>query len=324
MRAAAFVAGGFPAPAGLADYEAAAAEIEDRLERIPGAVAVYRTGAVSAPGVSDLDHVLVVEDGARVADIWMTLTPRTRALAMHTPFAVERTTFVRHRRFAHLDPLYLVTGDEVAVDPAPADGGDLLAVEALVVTLLRLVKAGTTGFVKPRSLLCELHSLRHDLELARLGPEVGEAWELVLRVGEMRRRATEGDHPQHDEIRALLAGGIAAVGAMLDALAARQEPSAGVVLELARPWQNVRLSPHAPRPPMPARSLPARFRRVSEVRWRLRGRAVRVPAAVTEMIVNADPERKALVRAHRAFVEGRAPGYSMLGFASAFVPEERP
>src|SRR5205085_4610358 len=64
----------FPERASPRDYAEAAAELEGLLVELPGALAVYRFGNVGAPGISDLDRLVVVERPDAVPDVWNRLS----------------------------------------------------------------------------------------------------------------------------------------------------------------------------------------------------------------------------------------------------------
>src|SRR6266540_6924002 len=84
----------FPTAAVEEDYARAAVELEECLAELPGAVAVYKYGSITAPGISDLDRVAVVEGGRAAPDVWPRLSERTRYLVMHTPARSEEHTSV--------------------------------------------------------------------------------------------------------------------------------------------------------------------------------------------------------------------------------------
>jgi hypothetical protein len=179
----------FPSPARQDDYARASAELESRLRELPGVVAVYRTGSVSVPGISDLDRIAVVRPGSRVPSIWPRLSAETRKLAMHSPFLLDTTTFARHSWLADLQPLDLAWGDEVDVEarPEPEHIELLIAAEGLVISLLKLVKQAHVGQVKVRPVLCELNNLRRNLSLARLERSgAPAAWSLADQVTRLR------------------------------------------------------------------------------------------------------------------------------------------
>lgn len=187
-----------PIAATAADYELAADEIESTLLDIPGVISVFRLGSVSAPGISDIDRVAVVDRKARLPDVWPKLSQSTRALAMHSPFAVDRETFERHKYFAYLEPLELAWGEQVSLaPPPPASSARLLAVESFTLNLLRIAKKAATRHIKVRSTLCELHTIRHGHTLAGLSPS-----SLSYEVTELRARWF--DEPVGDRVRELL------------------------------------------------------------------------------------------------------------------------
>lgn len=326
------------------DYARASAEIESRLAELPGTVAVYRTGSISAPGISDIDRIAVTEDRRPARQLWPALSARTRYLAMHTPFLVDRETFVRHRWFAHAEPLALASGSpiEVADRPLPAYSESLIAAEGLVVTMLRLMKQSVTGRVKVRPVLCELNAVRYDLLLGRLSEsDAPDAWRLVSDVAELRRRWFEAGVAAENErlLRSCLRRSLPAIAEALQALA----PAARALctgtdgeLSLAAPWSNVTLAvaDRGRRPPDTGgsagallRAVAARSSRTSEARWRARRRRVAVPSAIASLLGGrARPEyaefhaqRSELVRRYRAFLATSGADYSGIGLASSFV-----
>lgn len=325
---------GLPQHAREHDYERASAEIEARLRVLPGLVAIYRAGSVSALGISDLDHVAVVDGRGVVPSIWESLSAPTKHLAAHSPFLVDVETFRRHRSFAHLAPLRHVAGEPVRVDAPPQhEHGDLLiATEGLVLSLLRALKGISTNRVKVRSTLCELHNVRHGLALARLEEQAApRAWALTREVGELRRTWFDdgGPRPREAAFRDLLGRVLPALGEALAAIAQKVGDGAcgGGSLALGGAWSNVTLTgaagPWAPTAPsVRLRALTARSRRASEARWRLLRPETAVPAAVLCLLRGDDPahgafraRREEIVRAYRRFIAACEPGYSTIGLS---------
>ena len=330
----------YPLPASLEEYGHAADELDSKLRELPGLVALYGAGAVSAPGISDVDRVAVVDGHRPVPSVWERLSGRTRYLAMHTPFLVDARTFRRHRWFAHLEPLELLHGTEVGFEspPDPGYARRLAGAESLVIMVLHLVKQIWTAQVKVRPLLCELHNLRHGLTLSGLGrDQAPDAWAVADEVGAVRDAWFRRPECRsgHDAIEDLVRRSLPAVIEALDALAGSpqletidREPA----LRLQRPWSNVTLLParHTGTPPSRGprliRQEAGRLPRVAELWWRSRRAKVELPASVLALLVGADgtehaqfrAERARLVRAHRRFVESQGVGYSMIGFASPF------
>ena len=324
------------------EHLGAAAEIEERLASLPGVVAVYATGGMSAPGISDIDRVAVLETPVSIDSVWSKLPDRTREIAMHSPFAVDVKTFQRHRWFACLEPLELVSGEPVPPDREVPDpyGLKLLGVEGLVIGLLKLLKQRSAGRLKARPLLCELHALRHSLRLAELAPELAPAaWRLIEDVGEVRQTWFEQRALEHHAgVRALAAAAPAALLQALDALQPRAEAGDGLSagLPMSAPWGNVTLVPAGGRANRtPAFRVPrtvaltSRSRRLPELRWRLRRRRLALPPpAFTWLQEPGDPEeaslrdeRDAMVLRYGAFLNACGGRWSSIGFARSFLPQ---
>lgn len=326
-----------PRPADPDEYESASREIEDLLGDLPGLVAVYRTGKVSIPGISDLDRIAVIERGTQVESIWPKLSNKSRYLAMHGPFLVDRATFRRHRWFAYLEPLELSfgTGVELEDRPIPAYSESLLGVESMVVSLLSTIKQLSTGIFKVRPSLCQLHNLRHALSLTRLGrSDAPAAWALADDVSNLRDDwFTSPDHDRAGRARDVA---VRAPGGLLEALRAvgqSIENSDGPTLEmkLGETWSNVVLTSAGtggqvvgtPRLRVPF----VRSARAAELAWRLaRPRIALHPAALALLAGRGGEEergfrstRDELVRAHRDFIAEAGGSYSGIGLASPFL-----
>lgn len=319
-----------PEHATMEEYDHAAGELEGLLRELPGLVAIYRSGSVSVPGISDLDRVAVVEDGVRLPSLWDRLSPRTKYLAMHTPFAVDRRTFTCHRWFSKLEPLELVWGERVEIEqpPVPGYGGLLFAAESLVVSALKLIKQEAIGRVKVRPFLCELNNLRRDLVLAGVDrADAPNAWTLADWIADLREAWWDLD-PQERlvQIRAFLARARAAVDEALGALpiAASNRPQP---LRLACEWSNVALvAANGRRGANGSVWLGIVPRRMAQRIWHLHPYEFAVPERVLALISGSDGahdrfrnERRDIVRRHLAFAAQNARGYSRLGAAGAFL-----
>jgi hypothetical protein len=328
-----------PEPAAPEEYEVAAQEIEDRLQRLPGIVAVYRTGSVSVPGISDIDRIAVVERDARVPPVWDSLSGRTRQLAMHGPFLADVETFRRHRWFAHVEPLELVSGTPLELEdpPAPELRNLLIAAESLVVSLLSVIKQTSTGVFKVRPTLCQLNNLRHVLPLTGLEDRgASEASQLVEDVTDARNRWFESSPPQRIGMARDLAG--SAPHALREAiveLAGRIHQSGEIPNEkrLGPPWYNVRLRAtgdehdpwvtNVPRGRLPLTG----STRMAELRWRTSHPKISLPPTVLSLLSGGGPHgdfrstRHELVHQYRQFLDEAGTGYAELGLASPFLFE---
>jgi hypothetical protein len=329
-----------PSPADLSEYERASDEIVTLLTELPGLIAVYRTGSVSAPGISDLDYIAVVDGRFDLPRIWDRLGPRARYLAMHSPFVADLGAFVRHRWFAAAEPLDRVWGEALVVEERPCQplSNLVLAAEGLIQGFLRLMKAAVMGRVKVRPTLCMLHAIKYDLQLADLDHEAHlSLWRFVQDVSDVRAQWFE---LEPDSFETLLKRGLDEFGCAIGALVDRTGDLVSVEttireMKLGAPWRNVQLkavahldtlSAHAPGwSSWPVKHLPSR--RAAELAWRLGTWQVKVPPGLFSLLTgNVEPEfqqfvdeRRIMVGKYRDFVASRAAGYSMLGNAATFL-----
>jgi hypothetical protein len=336
----------WPQPAGREDYELAAREIEAALRRVPGVVSIYQTGSVSAPGISDLDLIAVVDASGRLPPVWPGFTERTRYLAMHGPFLVDVSSFVRHTWFASLDPLVHLWGDRLRLaEGPPRDGSELrLAAEGMVVALLGLVKQAVTGRVKVRPFLCELNNLRRQLQLAGLARDHAPgAWAAAEAVTAARVGWFQESAPAREElVRTLLERVVEGIRDGLAGAAGRAQALFGAdaavtPLRLSGPWSNVLLVPERDGSIASlstgrlGSAVPSsRSRRAAELRWRLTSATLGVPAPVVSVLGEGPGgdapfrrERLELLRQYHDFLSRQGPGWSAIGQASAFLAHGR-
>ena len=324
----------FPERASPRDYAEAAGELEGLLVELPGALAVYRFGNVGAPGISDLDRLVVVERPDAVPDVWNRLSARTRYLALHSAFLLDPQTFAGHRWLSDIGPLDLAWGDALGIDERPAaqDCEALIAAENLLVTLLKLDKLATTRRAKVRSLLCELNTVRFDLELAGIDRLAAPtAWELVDHVAALRDGWwTLEEEARISRFRRLLRIARPGVQNALTAVGTRYAEGAGVrKLPLRAEWRRVTLIPVNASTNGGFRTRPhliGRSRRLGEALWRAFPRRVEAPAAALELVGGATgpdqrefrTEREEIVRKYDKLVS-EAPGYSSISAARVFL-----
>jgi hypothetical protein len=316
------------------DYERAASELEESLAALPGALAVYRYGSTTAPGISDIDRLAVIENGRSVPDLWPTLSEQTRRLAMHTPVLVDAQTLRDHRWFAEAGNLTHVWGErfDVRQRPFPDYSEPLLAGEALVVTALRLAKLAVTRRVKIRPLLCELGNFRLDLDLARVDrSESPLSWKLADDVERIRNEWWNVDDAnRRDRVRNLLAFAPDAVDDAMRSLATRvrvrERPAP---LRLGGAWRNVTLTPgnRVRENSHVASRVIGYSRRLGEARWTWSGQLVALPEGLMALLTGPPPGKYEEFRYERDKVVCRyvdflasCPGYSAVGLAALFLP----
>jgi hypothetical protein len=323
----------FPLPTQMEEYERAAEELDAGLYQLPGLVALYRTGSIGAPGISDLDRVVVTSEHVSLPSFWRQLQPRTRYLAMHSPFAADYETFARHRLFSRLEPLELLGGSEVPLENVlrPGESDLLLGTEGLVVALLKVVKQTTVGRIKVRPMLCELNNLQRDLRLTRIDPDdAPAAWKIAHDVTQVRSDWWSLTRAERiDAVRTIQAHARDAINQALAAIALRvATDGAGSELALRGPWSNVTVKADAPprrcRYSVIPRALAARSRKGAEARWRFGSYTVDVPRGIIGILDGSfgSPSfrhrRGSVLHRYRTFLRDAAPGYAALGHAWVF------
>jgi hypothetical protein len=325
-----------PEPISEDQYAAAAAEIESRLASLSDVVGIYRLGGLSAPGVSDIDRIVVLQRPTPIDSVWHPLSDRTRAIAMHAPFAIDQETFERHRWFAHLSPLERALGDPAVVEepPRPDYCRRLLAVEGLVVGLLKVHKQRSMGRIKARPFLCEIHALRTSLELGEVSRSMApSAWQLLDDVAETRRTWMSEQPALATRIRAIAERAPTALTKALNEIRLPAGGAATEPLRIGPPWGNVTLVPGQAEEvadvatPVTPRLTP-RSRRLAELRWRLLRHDLAVPSETLKWLHEPDDRELRAVRAERGrivhryaqFIDACGEGWSSIGFTGPFLP----
>lgn len=181
----------YPRLVDRAAYDNAIAEAVSEWRRDPAVAAIYRFGAVAAPGISDLDLLVVVEDEREVVlDPLGRLSATSRYLFTHAPFAVTKKLFRRAVEMFpsdRLDLLWSTNGTMIEAAAGSAIAGVIARQTALEYLLanyiIRAVEA-RYGIVSVRSVLLSSYALRHDLAL--LGEPRAPIALLVQQLGEWR------------------------------------------------------------------------------------------------------------------------------------------
>lgn len=179
MRRDRFLFSHEPMACTTAVYEATLEKCVAVFSAYPGIQAIYQYGGVSAPGISDLDLLLVfAPDTPPLNTHWRAHFNTTEQyLLLHSPAVITPALLADGSTITFLQGLRPLWGTAPAVNPLPLEADAfitrLIVLEhslRLLVTITRQLEA---RLVKQRPLLCELHSIRYDLQL--LGLE--EAWQ---------------------------------------------------------------------------------------------------------------------------------------------------
>ena len=189
-------------PLSLADYEHVIEMYAAECSAIPGVSAIYQFGSVGAPGLSDIDLVVVLDDDAPLLcpdferlsikhERWRS-DPLVRACFIHDVYVCPRSAFT------HID--WIIPGNRwarragVEVErevPAGEEQKIIELVHGLDFCIGRLHEFATLGDGTPRSVRClvpQLWSLIHTQRfLASAGVELEKSWDTVTRALEDMR-----------------------------------------------------------------------------------------------------------------------------------------
>lgn len=162
-------------PRTVEDYQATTQAEVERLQALPEVIAVYSTGMVKAPGISDLDIIAVIDHDHAHGRVGYRLRkamkiPVEGYIRTHPIFAISRQHFPKVRWIADLSTLDCLTGEQIDVDSIDATDQDLLrAITTLEIGVHKLfaLRAVVLGEgLTTRNLLLTLNSIGYSLHLA--------------------------------------------------------------------------------------------------------------------------------------------------------------
>jgi hypothetical protein len=177
------------------DYEVASEDFLRAVRSTPEVLGVWQIGSVSVPGISDLDFILVIREGARLSwqQMRKRLSPETLRLLLHSPTALPESLFVWLNYLTDTRGIRRLIGPELRL-AEPGNRRLLNLITAARLTMAKLMGLKRTWFIGAsgiRSFLSRVNSLRHNFTLMEkhVPPAVEEASDLRaswFRMGEER------------------------------------------------------------------------------------------------------------------------------------------
>ncbi len=194
---------GEPKPLKPQDYSRAVSGIIDAAQNTGLAVAVYTSGSVSVPGISDLDIWIVFKDRARISwrDFKKALRPEHTKPLLHTPFALHQRVFPGLSYLTDTRGLRLVWGQELRMLPVENPGvvHGAVAGRFAAARLVSLSKVLFFNRARVWSLLCQLNGIKHNYSLLGL-PEP----EQLIRIQDLRQNWFEMGHERFERLLSLI------------------------------------------------------------------------------------------------------------------------
>jgi hypothetical protein len=183
----------FPHYLSLDQYEQSIDSMVNRLRGFPGVRTIYQIGGVSTPGVSDIDLLVVFEDGASCdQNPLRDLSSQDRYLYIHRLFGMSQSHFRDSFRYVFFHSYNHLWGERQEI---PAGGNELedakrikgqAGLEYLIKLYISMTVERVYRIVKVRNLLLHGKALLYDL--ADLEITSGRLPELLATMIEWRSR----------------------------------------------------------------------------------------------------------------------------------------
>jgi len=152
-------------------YEAARAEMTEKLRRQPGVKAIFQIGSIRHPGISDLDLEVVFEDTAECRmNPLAHLSKSERYIFSHGLYGTKISHFLKARRLSFFHNYVPLWGEKYpAGEPALTDEETKIlktqiALEYLLKMYVNTVVDSAYRLIKVRALLLQTKALLYDLE----------------------------------------------------------------------------------------------------------------------------------------------------------------
>ncbi len=156
-----------------ADYEEALQHIVGALRTDPAVSSILRFGNITTPGISDLDVMVVVKQGAKTTATGFEGFPeRFKGLFTHGIMGVCEDSFHRNHRLNDWSDYHVLHGTLPSEPPSPVINPQQLvalqrqiALEFLLINCIDIAIQKEYGVIKLRSYLQHVKGIRYDLKL---------------------------------------------------------------------------------------------------------------------------------------------------------------
>jgi hypothetical protein len=172
-------------------YEAAIDHMVEKLSREVGVVSIFQIGHIHNPGISDIDMMVVLEDGVEFPlNPLQGLSKTERYLFLHTLFGISRNDLHDTQRYAFFHNDRLLWGEAFPAwdkNLSPEEIGVLktqTAIEYLIQMYITMTLQRVYGIVWVRELLLQGRALLYDLEFLNIS--CGRLYEFILTLTEWR------------------------------------------------------------------------------------------------------------------------------------------
>ena len=153
----------------LKDYDKARLEIVEKYKNVNGLVSIYEYGSVSAPGISDLDIILVFSDGMRGKKVKVANNSKFLNFFLKNGTIIKTTEQI-FKKFNYIDQFNLkkIYGKKIRLIKISKKRKKFLSLISILdwlpERLLRLAQINSSKNIKVNELLCLLYSVTYSFE----------------------------------------------------------------------------------------------------------------------------------------------------------------
>jgi hypothetical protein len=172
-------------------YEDAIHHMVEKLSGEAGVVSIFQIGNLHHPGISDIDMMVVLEDGVEFhLNPLQGLSKTERYLFLHTLFGISRNDFHDAQHYTFFHNYRLLWGETFPIREKNLSPEEMrvlktqTAIEYLVQMYITMTVQRTYGIFWVRELLLHARALFYDFEF--LNVSSGRLYELILTLMEWR------------------------------------------------------------------------------------------------------------------------------------------
>jgi hypothetical protein len=178
-----------PKPVVIDEYKDCIDQVTQSLSQDPNVQSIYQIGGLSAPGISDIDLVVIFNDEATyLHNPRSGLSKLARYLYVHKLFGTSKSLFEESKQFTFFHNYNLLYGKEQSITSNTNDTADTLimkrqwAREYLVRMLVNMAVEKEYDIYKLRNMLLQGRALIYDLEfLGANAPQLSSCLERIIR-----------------------------------------------------------------------------------------------------------------------------------------------
>lgn len=177
----------FPRFVPISSYDCVIQRMVEILSQQEGVITIYRIGSISSPGISDIDILVVFEDGIKYNLNPLKCLSRTdRYLFVHGLYGISRKLLNKAHQYSLEYKYNLLWGEKLPVEKCDLSKEEIetlktqIALEYLIKMFVNLTVEFTYGIVRVRGLLLHTKALLLDLEFLNISD--GKLFDLLNKI----------------------------------------------------------------------------------------------------------------------------------------------